>query len=161
MCAPAIPIALTLMSTAIAAKSQMDAGAYTAAIAQRNAQQAEILRTDALARGEQQADSERRKVGYKIGAQKVGIAASNVDVSSGMGLDIIGDTALLGEMDVGIIRQNAAREGQGYRNQADNFRLEAKNAKSSSLWNTAGTIVGGLGKASGQAKQTYPDFFNS
>jgi hypothetical protein len=160
MCAPAVPLVLTLASTAIGAYAQYSSASYTAAIANRNAKQAEYLAEDARARGEQKADSERRKVAYKVGAQRVGLAASNVDTGSGMALDIIGDTALLGEMDVQIIRQNADREALGYENQAANYQAEAKAAKSSGLWNTVGTIVGGAADLSGQAKKTYPNFFS-
>lgn len=160
MCAPMIPLALTIASTAIGAYAQYQSSSYTAAVANRNAAQAEIFAKDAVARGEQKADQERRKVGYKIGAQRVGLAASNVDVGSGMGLDIIGDTALLGEMDVQIIRQNADREAKGYKNQAANFRMEASAAKSSGLWNTLGTVVGGAADASYKAKKDFPNFFS-
>lgn len=159
MCAPAIPLALTIASTAISAYSQYASASYGAAVANRNAAQAEILAKDATARGEQKADAERRRVGYKIGAQRVGIAASNVDVGSGMGLNIIGDTAALGEMDVAIIRQNADREAKGYLNQADNFKMEARAQKQSGLWNTIGTIVGGAADASYKAKTDFPNFF--
>lgn len=160
MCAPMLPLALTLASTAISAYSQYQSSSYTAAVATRNAKQAEILEEDAKARGEQRADQERRKVAYKIGAQRAGIAASNVDVGSGMGLSIIGDTALMGEMDVQIIRQNAEREALGYDNQAANFRAEAAGAKQSGLWNTIGTVVGGAADASYKAKQSFPNFFS-
>lgn len=160
MCAPALPLILTLASTAVAGYSQYQSNSYAAAVAGRNAQQAEYMAQDATARGEQQADSERRKVGYKIGAQRVGIAASGVDVGAGMGLDIIGDTALLGEMDVQIIRQNANREAEGYRNQAANFKHEQRASKSAALWNTLGTVLGGTADASWKAKQSFPNFFS-
>jgi hypothetical protein len=159
MCAPAIPLILSIASTAVGAYSQYKSSSYTAAVASRNAEQAKIFAKDALARGEQKADSERRRVNYKIGAQRVGIAASNVDVGSGMGLDIIGDTAILGEMDVQTIRQNADREAKGYENQAANFQMESAAAKSSGLWNTLGTVVGGAANASTMAKQQFPNFF--
>lgn len=160
MCAPMIPLALTIASTAIGAYSTYQSNSYAAAVANRNAQQAEIFAKDAVARGEQKADSERRKVGYKVGAQRVGIAASNVDVGSGMGLNIVGDTALLGEMDVQIIRENAGREALGYKNQAANFRMEAAASKQNALWNTVGTIVGGAADASYKAKKDFPNFFS-
>lgn len=159
MCAPAIPLVLSIASTAIGAYSQYQSNSYAAAVANRNAAQAEIFAKDARARGEQKADSERRKVAYKIGAQRVGIAASNVDVGSGMGLNIVGDTALLGEMDVQTIRQNADREALGYENQAANFRMEASASKQSALWNTVGTLVGGAADISYKAKKDFPNFF--
>jgi hypothetical protein len=159
MCAPILPIALTLASTAVSAIGAYSTASYTAAVAKRNAEQAKIFAQDAVARGEQKADSERRKVAYKMGAQRVGIAASNVDVGSGMGLDIIGDTALLGEMDVQIIRQNADREAKGYLNQSAQYTMDARAARQSGLWNTLGTVVGGLADASGKAKTQFPNFF--
>lgn len=159
MCAPMLPIALTLASTVIGGISQWQSASYTAAIANRNAKQAEYLAEDARARGEQKADQERRKVAYKIGAQRVGLAASGVDTGFGMALDIVGDTGMLGEMDTQIIRQNADREAIGYENQAENFRMEAKAAKSSGLWNTLGTVVGGLGESYMMGKKQFPNFF--
>lgn len=157
MCAPLIPLALTVASTAISAVGQMRAASYQAAIAKRNAEQADIMAKDAIARGEQKADSERRKTAYKIGAQTVGLAASGVDVGSGMALNIIGDTALLGEFDAQVIKDNAERESWGYKNQAEQFRMEAKAAKSQGLWNTLGTVVGGLTTASNNKQ--FPNFF--
>lgn len=160
MCAPMIPLALTLASTAVSAYSTYSSNSYAAAVANRNAQQAEIMAKDAIARGEQKADQERRKVAYKIGGQRVGLAASGIDVGSGMGIDIIGDTALLGELDVQITRQNADREAAGYRNQAVNFKHEARASKRAAIWNTAGTVLGGAADASWRAKQQFPNFFS-
>lgn len=160
MCAPAIPLVLTIASTAIGAYSQMQAASHQAAIANFNAKQAQINAKDAIARGEQAADSERRKTAYKIGAQRVGLAASGVDVGSGMALDIIGDTALLGEMDTQIIRQNAGREARNYQVQGENFRAEARSAKSAGLWNTMGTIVGGAADVAYKGQKQFPNFFS-
>jgi hypothetical protein len=154
-----VPIALTLATTAASAAQAWTSGSYEMAIADRNYKQAKILSEDALARGEQRADANRRQVGQKIGAQKVGLAASGVDVGSGMALNIIGDTALLGELDTQIIRQNADREAKGYDSQAANFKAQKKAAKSSRLWNTAGVILGGAADAAGQANKSFPNFF--
>lgn len=159
MCGPMVPLALTLATTAVSGIQAWQSASYTAAIANRNAEQAKIFAKDAIARGEQKADDNRRKVGYKIGAQRVGLAASGVDTGSGMALDIIGDTALLGELDTQIIRQNADREAKGYLSQADNFKAEAKAARSSRLWNTVGTILGGAGEATSQFNKSFPNFF--
>lgn len=159
MCGPMVPLALTLATTAVSGIQAWQSASYTAAIASRNAEQAKIFAKDAIARGEQRADDNRRKVGYKIGAQRVGIAASGIDTGSGMALDIIGDTALLGELDTQIIRQNAEREAAGYRNQADNFTAEARASRSTGLWNTVGTILGGAGDFSTKFNKSYPNFF--
>jgi hypothetical protein len=160
MCAPMIPMMLTLVSTAASAYGQMQSASYTAAIANRNAKQAEFNAQDAIARGEQKADAERRKVGYKIGAQRVAMASSGIDTGSGMGIDIIGDTALVGELDTQVIRQNAGREAVAYQNQAENFRLQADQSRSTGLWNTVGTVIGGAGDFYNKGQKAFPNFFS-
>ena len=46
------------------------------------------------------------------------MAANGVDLSSGSPLDILGDTAMYGELDALTIRSNAEREAYGYRVQS-------------------------------------------
>lgn len=68
----------------------------------------------------QVSDFQMQKAGV-IGAQRVGYAAQNIDISSGSALATYEDTAQMLERDVQTMRLNTAREAWGYRQQAQNM----------------------------------------
>lgn len=94
-------------------------------LADFNANIAELQSTDAVARGKIAEDQFRTRVKGAIGAQRVGFAASNVDVGFGSAVDVQGDAAYLGELDALTIRNNAAREAWGFKVQAADLRTRA------------------------------------
>jgi hypothetical protein len=70
---------------------------------------------------------------------------------SGTALDLLGDTAQIGEEDALTIRNNAAREAWGYRNQAN----EASRWGANQLNNSRGAGIGTLLTAGSKAYQDY------
>lgn len=115
------------------AKAQKAATNYNAAVAANNAiyaRQAEernlALAEDAKKRG--QTEEYRRRIETKAlaGKQKSALAGSNVDVSVGSSLDLLGDTFALGELDALTIRNNAEREANAYENAAWQDRVNAQ-----------------------------------
>jgi hypothetical protein len=131
-------------------KAQEDAAKYSAAVDRNNAtlkdQQAEqVSKIGAI-----EEERHRRKVQQAIGGQRAALAANGLDLSSGTPLDLVTETAALGEEDALNIRFNAAREAWGFREEAKSLRGAAaykttagKNAKNATfLTTTANTVLG-------------------
>ena len=60
-----------------------------------------------------------------IGEQKVGIAANGAEIGSGTAIDMIEDTATLGELDALNIQYNAEQKALNFDQQANNFSNQA------------------------------------
>lgn len=101
---------------------------------------------DALLRGTKDESRYRRQVAMIAGQQKAEFGARNV-TAEGTALDILGDTAAIGEEDALTIRNNAAREAWGYRNQASEASRWGSNQKQNSIGEGIGTLLTSGGKA--------------
>lgn len=135
----AIPLIIGL--TAYQVYSQVKAGKQAKSIGDYNAQVYENQAVDAIDRGK---DNEQRfRLGVKalIGSQKAGFAGQGVDVNSGSALDVQADAAFLGELDALTIRTNAARDAQGFRDQAQNSRMGGTAARNQAYGQAAGTVL--------------------
>jgi hypothetical protein len=157
MCEPTTILALTAIGTAVSAYGQYQSGKaqeaqyeYQSAVSRNNSIIAEQNAQDATKRGAAEADTNRRKVASFVGTQRAGFGASGAMVDSGSPLDIIADTAMLGELDTQNILGNAEREARGYRTQGMNFQAEsglmdssAKSAGRAGVFNAGSTILGG------------------
>jgi len=130
------------------------AAQYQARVAQMNAEMADRRAQDAIERGREEEQKQMRATADLIGKQTVAQAANGLDLSFGSPLDLIVDTAVLGEIDALTIRKNSYREEQDYRQQAVNFRADStmqkmagRQAKKQSLFAAGGTLLGGFGDA--------------
>jgi hypothetical protein len=141
----AIPIFIGLAAggTALDVFGKIKAGNAANRIGEFNARVAETQAADALARGAEDEHTFRAQVRGVIGSQRAGFSGQNVDVGGGSALDVQADAAFLGELDALTIRNNAAREAWGYRQEAENARLGGSQAQSASRWGAASSIVGG------------------
>lgn len=142
---PMLSTMATIGGTVISAMGQMQAGKAQAASDNFQAKQSKILAEDALKRGAQAEEAKRRETAQLQSRQQAVMAASNLDITSGSPLAILGDTAALGELDASIIKSNAAREAQQYNTQGKLFSLSASNAKSAGMIGAFGTVLGGVG----------------
>lgn len=154
-------MALTLGSTLIGGIGQMQqanataaAANYNAQIADMNAKISERRAIDAIERGKVEEQKKRQEVGKIKGQQIVAMSANGVDLTFGSPLDVLVDTAVLGELDALTIRSNAYRESYDYqvdaankRAQANLHRMEASSAKQGGWLSAAGTLLTGAGKA--------------
>lgn len=91
-------------------QSQAAAARYQAAVAENARTVAEWQAKDAEKRGQIAEDARRTKTRLQIGAQRAALASMGADINDGSNLDIIGDTASVGELDALTIRSNAQRE---------------------------------------------------
>jgi len=129
------------------------------ALADFNAQVADLQAKDAIDRGFEDESRFRSVVRGAIGAQRAGFAAANIDVGFGSAVDVQADAAMLGELDALTIRTNAAREAWGYKVTATDFRKRGEIARkegaamaaagaeqqTASRWGAAATLLGTAG----------------
>jgi len=137
-----------------AANAQAKAAEYNAKVQDMNARIAERQARDAIERGQDEEQRKRMEVQRILGQQKAAMAANGVDLTFGSPMDVIVDTAVLGELDALTIRSNAYREAYQYRVDAANRRagatmnrMEASAARTGGFLSAAGTILGGVGDA--------------
>lgn len=128
---------------------------YQAKVAQNNAKIAETNAAQERQSGLEEARLQRIKTLQTIGSQQAGLAAGNVNITSGTALDTIEDTATMGELDALMIEYNAERQAQNYEQTAANYRNQAnldymasRNASKEgkyNAWSTALSSAGNLG----------------
>ena len=136
-----------------AGKAAKEAGEYNEAVAKNNAIIAGRSAADAIKRGKASEAAHRKKVGLVKGKQRAAAAKSGVVLDQGTSLDILLESAELGEFDALTIRANAEREAGGFRTKAMNFEATAGLAKArgqsayrAGLIGAGGTILGGAAK---------------
>jgi hypothetical protein len=140
---------VSLIGAGISARGQQQAGKYANAVAQQNARFADQAASDAIRRGREEAAIHRSRVRQVIGSQKAGFAAAGVETESGSALDVLSDTALLGELDALTIENNAAREAWGLRTQGFNYLAQGRLARLQGRYGAAGTAISGAAGAVG------------
>lgn len=143
------------------ANAQAAASKYNAQVAEMNAQISEKRAKSVIEAGKNEEQMKRQEVQRILGQQQAGLAANGVDLTFGSPLDTIVDTAVLGELDALTIRTNTYRQAYEARVDATNqragaelHRFEAKAAKTGGYLSAMGTVLGGVGKAYGQYKQS-------
>ena len=135
-------------------KAQAASARYSANVAEMNAKLSDRAAKDALERGKLEEQKQRQKTAGLMGQQQAAMAANGVDVTFGSPLDLLVDTATMGELDALTIRSNSYREerdirqqGANYRGQAAMNRAQASSANTGGYLNAAGTLLGGGAKA--------------
>ncbi|WP_334151657.1 virion core protein, T7 gp14 family [Hyphomicrobium sp.] len=161
-------MALMIGSTLIGAAGQVQqaqatakANRYNAQVQKMNATIADNRAKDAIERGKLEEQRKRQEVARLQGAQTAAMAANGVDLSFGSPLDVLVDTAALGEIDALTIRTNAYREAYEHKVDAANKRagaqlssMSADAAKTGGYLSAAGTILGGGANAYGQYQKS-------
>ena len=140
MCLPAAAVAM-VASGGIQAAGQVMAGRQNQSIANRNAAMLETSALDALERGRTDVQLLREQVSQRIGTQRAGLSAANVDISRGSAANLVADTALVGEVEVLRTLNNAAREAYGMTTQAAFTRAEGVAARRASYLGAGATLL--------------------
>lgn len=135
-----------------AANAQAASARYNAQVQQNNAVIARDNAADARKRGQVQMEDNMRKTAALKGRQVAVMSANNLDITSGSPLDVLGDTAQLGNWDALTTRNAFEREARGHETQAMNFTAEselslasARNAKTAGAIGAFGTLASGIG----------------
>jgi len=123
--ASAIGTGMSVIGAHQQAKAEKSRLAYQAAIARNNKTLAQYKAQDAIQRGKDAKQEHRQKVVQLKGKQRAAIAASGFDVNEDDALDILADTAEIGELDALTIENNAAREAWGYQGEGANAGNQA------------------------------------
>jgi len=140
--------ALGAVSSYQQGKAQAAAYTYNAKVAEENRKIA--LNNAAMERqtGLEEARRQRISTLQAIGKQEVALAANGVDVSYGTSLDLIEDTAMLGELDALTIEYNSEKKALNYEIEAQNYANEANlalfSARNARTAGTISAISGGL-----------------
>lgn len=144
-------MALTAISGYVAYDSSKKAQKYNEEVAEINKKSANAQALDAERLGQIERQERRLKTRMQIATQQVGFASQNVE-QTGTALDILGDTAMFGEIDENRITANADRKAYGFRAQAwdieANKRLMqfgAKNDRTGTILTTASSMFGAYG----------------
>ncbi len=161
MCDPVTALAVT--AAVVTAGSQVYAGAaanaqgkYEQQVAQENRKHELAAAEDAKRRGTVEEMRRMRVLAQQIGQQRATMAAGGLDLSFGTPAAIVDDTRMIGMEDVAAIRENTTKEIKGYDINAANFtmqgraaRARGKAAMTGSLFQAAGTLLGGAQQVSG------------
>jgi hypothetical protein len=150
-----VSAAATAAATYVAYDANKDASKANAAIAANNERLAQEAARDANAAGDQEAQRQAWRTRAIMGQQRAAVAAAGLDPTMGTPSEILGETAMFGEVDQRTIRLNAARQAWGFNAQATNIgnqnRLDQRTARGQRY----GTILGGVGSMANMGVQLY------
>jgi hypothetical protein len=144
-----IAISAMALSGGISAYSQYQSSQFEAAQAGANANLEAIKAGYAEQRGASEAGRLRMEGSQTISAQKVALASSGVDPSSGSALNLFSTTRALSEQDAQTAKSNAAMEAWGHRVDEQNFRVQRRIAKRNSVLGPLSTVLGTAGQIAG------------
>ena len=144
-----------LAMSAFGAYQQVQAGKdqadYQAAVSRNNKIIADRNAEDIEKRGKDEANRYRARVRQLEAEQAVGLAGQGVDITEGTSVDLLADTAELGEFDAQIIESNANREaynarvqGINYGNQANLYEIQSNSQNP--LFSAGTTLLSGAGQ---------------
>lgn len=139
--------AFEVVSGVMQADTIREGGKIQKAIDEMNAQFAEVDAYHAEQDGYTKVARYQSEIDKTIGAQKVGLAAQDVDISFGSAAEVQADTKLTGFLNSIDIRNQAHAVANGYRDQARNLRLHGSQAASQADLNASATtsaaVLGG------------------
>lgn len=106
-------------------KAQQAQYNYQAKVNEENARIAQENANVQRQQGIEEARLQRIKAASTIGSQKAAMAANGVDVTQGTAVDVIADTAAIGELDALQTQYNYEAKARSYEAQANNFQNQA------------------------------------
>lgn len=119
-------------------------------IASNNQKIAQWQADDAMKRGAEDELQNRRKYSQIAGSQRATFASRGIDIGEGSALAQLDDTAMFGNIDSNIIRENANREAWGFKNQGASYGADASMYKAAAsgyrpLFGGASTLLTAAG----------------
>lgn len=106
-------------------KAQQAMYNYQAQVAEENAKIAQNNAALERQQGIEESRLQRIKVAQAVGSQQTAMAANGVDVTQGTALDVIEDTAAMGELDALQTRYNYERKALAYEAESNNYQNQA------------------------------------
>ena len=164
-----IAAAAALAGTAVSVVSAVQQGEqqqayynYQAQVAQENAKIAQKNANLERQQGIEEARLQRIKTNQAIGSQQTAMAANGVDVTQGTALDVIEDTAAMGELDALQTRYNYERKALKYEQDANNYQnqssldvIAGQNAYSAGKMNALASGLEGISKTGSVAAKWF------
>lgn len=163
----AVSVATTAATTAMGVISGIESSNnakaqynYQAELDKRNSIIAQNNADNLRQEGIEETRMKRIQTIQSIANQQVGMAANNIDVSTGTPLDIIEDTAAIGELEANTIRYKSEQNAQSYENQAYNYnqqasldKINASNRDKQFIYNTTLAGMNSLNRTFGNSKR--------
>lgn len=151
MCEPTtIAMAAMAVGGGVSAFSAIQQGKTAQQVANNNATMAEYAAQDAQKRGEEDAMAVQRKAAALKSSQRVGLAASGLDLSYGTAADLQDQTDFFAQSDAATARTNASREAWRLRAGGEQDRAAGAAARSNANLQAAGTLLSTAGSVAGK-----------
>ena len=139
-----VSLGLSAAGTGLSAVGAYNQARTGKAVAEANAQNAELQAQDALRRGEKDAQEIQRRAASFKSSQRVSLAAKGLDLGYGTAADLQDQTDFFSQQDVATARTNARKEAWNLRAQRNNYQMEAA---ASRPWLSSGsTLLAGAGQ---------------
>lgn len=145
--ATGVLIAATLGTALYTADVQKKQGEANAQGLEQQAKIDAMSKADALAMGDRDTERMLWRTRQALGQQRAAIAANGIDPTTGTASELLGETAMFGEIEQQDARLNAARQAWGYDVSAANNRYGADMARWSGKANSNATILGGIAQS--------------
>ena len=142
-----VAVAISVVGTAISATGTYEAGQSQKAAADYNAKVQNNAAKDALQRGADSAEQNTEKTRRLLATQNATMGANGLVTSTGTPLDILTNTAGLGELDSLRLLNNAQRDASGLTTQANLTQFQGNQAADAGTLGAAATVLGGASKA--------------
>lgn len=147
--------AATAVATYVSYDSNKKAGEANAEIAENNARIAADEAKNANAMGDRETQAQAWRTRAMLGQQRAAIAANGIDSQYGTPLEILGETAMFGEVDQQTIRLNTARQAWGFNANVSNIRNQAAVDRYQTKQKGTATILSGVSSMAGMAGGMY------
>jgi hypothetical protein len=140
---------------------------YQAGVAQVNATVAKQDAQYATQAGEVEAQNSGMRTRAEVGSTRAGMAAGNVDITSGSGARVIASETEIGQQNEATIRANAAKRAYGFdvkaaadTAQAGAYDVAASTSQTSGVLGAVSSVIGGAGNVAAKWAQ-YGQSFGS
>lgn len=144
-----ISAAGALIGAGISAYGQAKAGEAQDQVARNNAMVAGWQRSDAIQRGQMEADAIRMEARTINAGAEAALGANNIESTTGSSANLFAVSSANAERDAALTRANAARRAWGLTNEAQDTVAQGRIAKRAGYLNALGTGLGGIGQAAG------------
>jgi hypothetical protein len=138
---------IALVGAAMTVDSQNKAQDYQNKVDANNAQLARNQAADAAAQGDLESERSAWRTRAIEGQQRAAIAAQGIDSEFGTPQELLGETAMFGEMEQQQIRLDAARKAWGFNADARNTENQNRASRFATKSKNNATILGGLMQA--------------
>ena len=156
MCDPTVILATMALSGAMSAKGAYDQGQVAKQVGRNNQIMAEYAATDALRRGDEDANKVRQRGAQIKGAQRSSMAAKGLDLGVGTSAELIDQTDFFNETDQATARGNAQRQAWAARAGGANARAQGDAAAQQGNLSAFSTALGTAGQVAGKWYEYNP-----